>query len=77
MVVNGYSSASGDRFALVYADGSVRASTFGDAFSLNLRTRITGGARVPTGGGYWEVASDGNVFGYGTAPRSAGWAAFP
>jgi hypothetical protein len=77
VVVNGYPSPAGDRFALVYADGSVRASTFGDAFSLNLRTRITGGARVPTGGGYWEVASDGNVFGYGTAPALGGLGGFP
>ena len=76
VVVNGYSSVTGDRFALVYADGSVRASTFGDAFSLGLRTRITGGARVPTGGGYWEVASDGNVFGYGTAPALGGMGGF-
>ncbi len=76
-VVSGWASATGDHVALAYADGSVRPSTFGDTVALNLRTRITAATRVPNTGGYWEAASDGNVFGYGNAPALGGMGGFP
>jgi len=70
-VVGGFAQ-NGTGFSLVFADGSVRPAPFGDAFALRLPVRITGAAPVPGGGGYWEVAADGNVFSYGTTAGAFG-----
>jgi hypothetical protein len=67
VAVGGFSTPNGAGFALVFADGSVRPGASGDAFSRPLNAAMTGAAGVPTGGGYWEVAADGGVFGYGGA----------
>lgn len=70
-------SVNGVGFSVVFADGSVRPGPFGDAFSLRLPLRVTGAASVPGGGGYWEVAADGNVFSYGTAGAFGGTGGVP
>ena len=70
-------SVNGAGFSLVYADGSVRPGPYGDTFDLDLPLRITAAAVLPGGGGYWEVAADGNVFNFGTAPALGGTGGVP
>ena len=70
-------SVNGAGFSLVYADGSVRPGPYGDAFDLHLPLRITAAAVLPGGGGYWEVAADGNVFNFGAAPALGGTGGVP
>ena len=70
-VVNGFSTASGKGYWLVYQDGSVAtagdARFYGDASRLALAGPIVGGAITPDGRGYWLVAMDGGIFTYGSA----------
>jgi hypothetical protein len=70
-------SVNGAGFSLVFADGSVRPGPFGDVFSQRLPIRITAAAAVPGGGGYWEVAADGNVYSYGNAAAYGGTGGVP
>ena len=70
-------SVNGAGFSIAYADGSVRPGPYGDAFSLQLPIRITAAAAVPGGGGYWEVAADGNVFSFGSAGAFGGTGGVP
>ena len=70
-------SVNGAGFSLVFADGSVRPGPFGDVFSQRLPIRITSAAAVPGGGGYWEVAADGNVYSYGNAVAYGGTGGVP
>ncbi|MGH9078379.1 MAG: hypothetical protein ACRDY0_13190 [Acidimicrobiales bacterium] len=50
----------------VMADGTVYGPTFHAAIP-HLNAPIVGMASTPDGGGYWLVAGDGGVFGYGDA----------
>ena len=70
-------SVNGAGFSLVFADGSVRPGPFGDVFPQRLPIRITAAAGVPGGGGYWEVAADGNVYSYGNAVAYGGTGGVP
>ena len=75
--IAGFASPTGDAFSVVFADGSVRPISFGDAFSLRLAERVTDVAPTPLGDGYWQVTSDGNVFSYGSAGAFGGLGGIP
>jgi hypothetical protein len=74
--VGGFVTSAPDGFAIVFADGSIRPVIGGDAFALHLPSRVNAAAARP-GGGYWEVAADGNVLNYGTARALGGTGGFP
>ncbi len=71
VVINGFSTASGKGYWLLYEDGTVSATGdahfYGDASRLSLQRPVVGGAMTPSGHGYWLVASDGGIFSYGDA----------
>jgi hypothetical protein len=65
---SGYSGVTG--LGAVAHRGSASASDHGDASRLPLNWLVVGAVRspAPDRDGYWLVAADGGVFGYGDAP---------